>query len=167
MNSGNIVCHCKGSKIELLKTLGHMVHTNGPSKWTNMVQTNTSRHTLRWRTVLKTSFSYQQPRCCCCFLDREPQGAYRLHRANQIINARKMYLLPGVKQCSFFSLEARRGGMKAAVSLVMVLSWSSSQRGTAVCCVMHRMVLVETICLLLFNSILNTGMFRHIVTINV
>lgn len=57
--------------------------------------------------------------------------------------------------------------MKAAGSLVMVLSRSSSQRGTAVCYIMHRMVLVETICPLLFNSILNTGMLQHIVTINV
>lgn len=132
-----------------------------------MVHTNTSRHALRWRTVLKTSFSYHQPHHYCCFLDREPQETHRLHRANQIINTRKIYLLPGVKQCSLFPLEARRGGIKAAGSVVMVLCRSSSQHGTAVCYVVHRMVLVKTICPLLFNSILNTGMFQHIVTINV
>lgn len=157
MDSGNILCHCKNPrKIGLLETLDH-----------NLVHTNTSTHTLRWRKVLKTSFSHHQPHHCCCFLDRERQEANRLHGANQIINVRKMYLLPGGKQCSLFSLEARRGGMKAAGSVVMVLSRSSSQRGTAVCYFMHRMVLVETICPLLFNSILNTGVFQHIVTINV
>lgn len=155
MSSGNIV---RGQQNWTFKDTDHS-H--------NMVHTNTSRHTLRWRTVLQTSFSYHQLRYCCCVPNREPQETYRLLPANQIINTRKMYLLPGMKQCSLFSLEARRGGMKAAGSSVMVLSRSSSQRGTAVCCVMHRMVLVDAICPLLFNSILHTGVLQHIVTINV
>lgn len=138
--SENILCHCKCSKIWPLETLGHTA-----------VHPNTSRQALRWEIALRMSSSYHQ--LCYYyyyFLDSETQEAYRWSRANQIISTRKIHLLLGVKDRTLFPLEVRRGVMKAAGSLVVVVSRNSSQHGTAVYYTMRRMVLVETICPLLF-----------------
>lgn len=96
------------------------------------------------------SSSYHQQCYYYYFLDSETQEAYRLSRPNQIISTRKIHLLLGVKDRRLFPLEVRRGGMKAAGCLVVVVSRNSSQHGTAVYYTMRRMVLVETICPLLF-----------------
>lgn len=139
VNSSNILCHWKGSRTWPLRTRRHFI-----------VHPNMSGQAVRWKTLLWVPSSYHQLCYYDHILNSETPEECRLSRASQSINTRKINPFLGVKDTRSFPLEAKRGGMKAAGSLVMVVSLRSSQHGTAACCAVHRMVLVETICPLLF-----------------
>jgi len=95
------------------------------------------------------------------------QEAYRLSRANRIINTKKIHLLLGVKTLGCF-LWKQGGEEWKQLGLRIWLSPEAPLSMAQLC---------ATLCTgwwwwrqsvhYYFNLILNTGMFQHIVTINV